>query len=158
MGLNGIYINQRGRERGGIVEPGKATQELIRELCAKLTALADPASGKVGVTEVLDRRTVYRGPYVDGSPDLVICYARGYRAAWESVKGQVIGEVFSDNHKAWSGDHCIDPRLVPGVLFANQKIEATDPGIVDIAPTILDLFGVKLPGHFDGKPWSISSL
>jgi predicted AlkP superfamily phosphohydrolase/phosphomutase len=158
MGLNGIYINQRGRERAGIVEPGKATQELIRELCAKLTGLADPASGKVGVTEVFDRRTVYTGPYVEGSPDLVICYARGYRAAWESVKGKSAGEIFSDNHKAWSGDHCIDPRLVPGVLFSNHKIEAEEPAIVDVAPTMLELFGVKLPSHFDGKPWSIPSL
>ena len=158
MGLNGIYVNQRNRERDGIIEPGKATQELIRELCAKLTGLADPASGQVGVTEVLDRRNVYNGPYVDGSPDLVICYARGYRAAWESVKGQVAGEIFSDNNKAWSGDHCIDPRLVPGVLFSNHKIEAAAPAIVDVAPTMLELFGVKLPAHFDGKAWSISTL
>lgn len=158
MGLNGIYINQRGRERAGIVEPGNTTQELIRELCTKLSGLTDPASGQAGVTEVFDRRAVYRGPYVEGSPDLVIGYARGYRAAWESVKGQVAGEIFSDNHKAWSGDHCIDPRLVPGVLFSNHKIEADDPAIVDVAPTMLDIFGVKLPAHFDGKPWSIPSL
>ncbi len=158
MGLNGVYINQRGRERHGIVEPGAATQELRRELCRKLTGLADPASGRVGITEALDRRAVYHGPYVEGSPDLVICYARGFRAAWESVKGQVSGEVFSDNQKAWSGDHCGDPRLVPGVLFSNHKIEAADPAIVDVAPTMLDIFGVKVPRHFDGKPWAIPSL
>ncbi len=158
MGLNGIYVNQRGREGEGIVEPGKTTQELVRELCTKLSGLVDPVSGQAGVTEVIDRRSVYRGPYVEGSPDIVVCYARGYRAAWESVKGQVRGEIFSDNRKAWSGDHCIDPRLVPGVLFSNHKIEADDPGIADIAPTILDIFGVKIPAHFDGKPWAIPSL
>ena len=36
--------------------------------------------------------------------------------------------MFETNHKAWSGDHCVDPPLVPGVLFANRKIDAADPG------------------------------
>ena len=52
------------------------------------------------------------------------------------------GSVFSDNPKAWSGDHCIDPHLVPGVLFSNRKILAENPGIEDMAPTALDLFGI----------------
>ena len=58
--------------------------------------------------------------------------------------------------KAWSGDHCIDPRLVPGVLFSNQKIADEKPAIVDVAPTILQLFGLPMPKHFDGKAWKLA--
>ena len=66
--------------------------------------------------------------------------------AWSS------GPVFEDNVKAWSGDHCVDPRLVPGVFFCNRPIDAEDPGLVDIAPTVLRLFGLEPPAHMDGRP------
>ena len=65
--------------------------------------------------------------------------------------GKVTANVFEDNKKAWSGDHCIDPHLVPGVLFVNRKIFAADPGLEDMAPTALDLFGIKPPPHMEGK-------
>ena len=70
--------------------------------------------------------------------------------------GKVTGQVFEDNVKAWSGDHCIDPRLVPGVLFASHKFTDEKPAIVDVAPTMLQLFGLPLPAHFDGKAWSLA--
>jgi bisphosphoglycerate-independent phosphoglycerate mutase (AlkP superfamily) len=59
--------------------------------------------------------------------------------------------VFTDNLKAWSGDHCVDPNLVPGVLFSNRAILAEDPGIEDMARTALDLFGIAPPPHMEGK-------
>jgi bisphosphoglycerate-independent phosphoglycerate mutase (AlkP superfamily) len=70
----------------------------------------------------------------------------------------IAGPVFEDNTKAWSGDHCIDPRLVPGVLFCNRTIADTrDLSIVDIAPTALRLFGLEPPPHMDGRPWAVAS-
>jgi predicted AlkP superfamily phosphohydrolase/phosphomutase len=157
MGLNGLYLNIRGREREGIVEPGPGAEVLKAELRAKLSGLPDPATGQIGVTGVFDCDAVYAGPYVENAPDLIVGYGKGYRASWDSVTGRVTGEVFEDNLKAWSGDHCVDPRLVPGVLFSNRKIAEEKPAIVDVAPTILKLFGLKLPGHFDGKPWTVAA-
>ena len=73
------------------------------------------------------------------------------------LTGRVTGTIFEDNTKAWSGDHCVDPRLVPGVLFSNKRIAVEKPAIVDLAPTILKLFGLSLPSHLDGKPWTIAT-
>jgi predicted AlkP superfamily phosphohydrolase/phosphomutase len=157
MGLNGLYINQQGRERQGIVAPGSETSALKRELLEKLRGLADPKSGRVAINSVADRDAAYGGPYTENSPDLILGYAPGFRASWETVKGEVKGAAFEDNRKAWSGDHCIDPLAVPGVLFSNWKIEGEGHSIADVAPTILDLFGLKIPPHFDGRPWTISS-
>jgi predicted AlkP superfamily phosphohydrolase/phosphomutase len=155
MGLNGLYINQQGREREGIVAPGAETDALKRELAQKLHGLVDPSMGNVGVTAVWDCNAVYTGPYRENAPDLLLGYAAGCRASWDTVTGKVTPAIFEDNVKAWSGDHCVDARLVPGVLFANKKIVADDPAIVDVAPTLLDLFGLPRPPHFDGKTWRV---
>ena len=157
MGLNGLYLNLKGREREGIVAEGAEAEALKEELRSKLNGLADPASGRIGITGVFDCDAVYAGPYVDNAPDLIVGYGDGYRASWDSVMGKVTGQIFEDNLKAWSGDHCIDPRLVPGVLFSNRKIAEEKPAIVDVAPTMLKLFGLAIPGHIDGKPWTMAT-
>jgi predicted AlkP superfamily phosphohydrolase/phosphomutase len=156
MGLNGLYLNIKGREKQGIVDPSEA-EALKSELQKKLNGLVDPASGTVGITGVFIADNVYRGPYTENSPDLIVGYGAGYRASWDSVLGKVTSQIFEDNIKAWSGDHCIDPRLVPGVLFSSHKFIAEKPAIVDVAPTILKLFGLALPSHFDGKPWNLAA-
>ncbi|HEY7615608.1 MAG TPA: alkaline phosphatase family protein [Terriglobales bacterium] len=156
MGLNGLYLNLRGRESHGIVEPGAEAEALKEELRSKLNGLDDPSSQREGISGMFDCDAVYAGPYVENAPDLIVGYGNGFRASWDSVTGRVTGEVFRDNTKAWSGDHCVDPRLVPGVLFCNQKIEDEKPGIVDVAPTMLKLFGLPLPTQFDGKAWTVA--
>jgi predicted AlkP superfamily phosphohydrolase/phosphomutase len=156
MGLNGLYLNIKGREKQGIVDPSEA-DALKAELQKKLSGLVDPASGAIGITGVFIADNVYRGPYTENSPDLIVGYGAGYRASWDSVLGKVTSQIFEDNIKAWSGDHCIDPRLVPGVLFSSHKFIEEKPAIVDVAPTILKLFGLALPSHFDGKPWILAT-
>jgi len=155
MGLNGLYLNIKGREKQGIVDPANV-EALKIEIQQKLNGLKDPASGTVGITGVFITGNVYRGPYTENAPDLLVGYGAGYRASWDSVMGKVTGQVFEDNLKAWSGDHCIDPRLVPGVLFSSHKFVEDKPHIADVAPTILNLFGLPLPSHFDGKAWNLA--
>jgi predicted AlkP superfamily phosphohydrolase/phosphomutase len=157
MGLNGLYLNLKGREREGIIEAGGDAEALKEELRHKLDGLIDPASDRIAITGVFDCDSVYAGPYVDNAPDLIVGYGDGFRASWDSVMGKVTGLIFEDNLKAWSGDHCIDPRLVPGVLFCNRQISDEKPAIVDVAPTILTLFGLGLPKHLDGKPWTVGT-
>jgi predicted AlkP superfamily phosphohydrolase/phosphomutase len=157
MGLNGLYLNLRGREREGIVQSGEEAATLKEELRSRLDGLVDPSSGRVGITGVFNCDAMYTGPYVDNAPDLIVGYGDGFRASWDSVMGKVTTQIFEDNLKAWSGDHCIDPRLVPGVLFCNRKIVEEKPALVDVAPTILKLFGLGLPAHLDGKPWTVAT-
>jgi predicted AlkP superfamily phosphohydrolase/phosphomutase len=155
LGLNGLYINQRGREHGGIVAPGEETRSLKRELQEKLQAFTDPGNGRACITHVRDRDAVYKGPFRENAPDLIIGYAKGYRVGWDSAKGKVSETVLEDNCKAWSGDHCIDPLLVPGVLFSNRKLACEDPAIADVAPSVLSWFGLAAPPQMDGKAWTL---
>ena len=150
LGLGGLYLNLRGREPEGMVEPGIEARALKAELMRKLTGLKDNDS--IAIANMYDADAIYAGPYLDRAPDLIAGFSDGYRTAWGAAIGRVNGAVFETNDKAWSGDHCVDPPLVPGVLFANRKIEAKDPGLEDLAPTILKMFGVEPPAWMEGKP------
>jgi predicted AlkP superfamily phosphohydrolase/phosphomutase len=152
VGLTGLFLNLRGREAEGTVAAGVEATSLKAELVGKLTGLRDPDTHEVGVREAFDTAKLYDGPYLDNAPDLLIGYNAGYRASWDSARGVVAGPIFSDNTKAWSGDHCIDPRLVPGVFFCNRSTATAEPALVDIAPTALSLFGITPPGYMDGRP------
>jgi len=151
LGLGGIYINQKGREAQGIVNPGEETKALKEELAQRLGGLKDDETGEVAINKIYDREKIPPGPYIVNCPDFIVGYNIGYRVSWDSVTGVVNSTIFEDNTKAWSGDHCIDPELVPGVIFSNFKLNTQKPSIIDIAPTVLDLFGVKIPPHMDGK-------
>jgi predicted AlkP superfamily phosphohydrolase/phosphomutase len=151
FGLAGIYLNVKGREKNGIVAPGEAQQRLKDELIEKLSGLIDPTTGEVAITALYDNRKIYDGPFADSGPDLITGYNIGYRISWNGATGVIDDVLFEDNVKAWSGDHCIDPRLVPGVLFCNRKIQARKPALIDIGPSVLELFGIQKPGFMDGK-------
>ncbi|MDA0832546.1 MAG: alkaline phosphatase family protein [Planctomycetota bacterium] len=150
FGLSGIYINQEGREAKGIVAKDKA-DVLRKELAQKLTGLIDEESKTQAIRQVYDSHMAYQGPYKGDGPDLIVGYDKGYRASWDNAVGRTDGPVFHDNTRYWSGDHCVDPSLVPGVFFSNYKWDDDNPGIIDLAPTILKLFGVNPPGYMDGK-------
>jgi len=157
IGLAGIYLNLKGRESKGIVESGDEAAQLREEIAQKLSVLADPNNeGQPVIKQVYNALEIYRGPYKDEAPDLIVGYNRGYRASWETAIGQITDQIFHDNTKAWSGDHCIDPSLVPGVLFCNRPIATGNPRLVDIAPTVLEMFGVEVPQYMDGKPLEVT--
>ena len=150
LGLGGIYINQKGREAKGTVNPGEETKALKKEIISKLKGLMDEEHSAIAINRVIDRDELPPGPYKENCPDLIVAYNEGYRVSWDSVTGKVNTALFEDNIKAWSGDHCIDPQLVPGVFFCNQKTASKNPAIIDMAPTALELFGLRIPSYMDG--------
>jgi predicted AlkP superfamily phosphohydrolase/phosphomutase len=157
VGLVGIFVNLEGREVRGVVKPGTDYEDLKKELIAKLSGLVDPDSGDIAINEAFDTDRMYKGPYKGNAPDLLIGYNHGYRISWDGASGVVKTPIFEDNEKAWSGDHIVDPRIVPGVILSNRPINDSDPHIADLAPTALALFGVKPPAHMEGTPLFDSS-
>jgi len=156
IGLAGIFLNLKGRESKGIVAAGTEANRLRDEIAGKLTLLTDPGrQNQSAIKQVYNALKIYHGPYKNDAPDLIVGYNRGYRASWETAIGQITDKIFHDNTKAWSGDHCIDPTLVPGVLFCNRRIETEKPRLMDIGPTVLDMFGAEVPGYMDGKPLAV---
>ena len=151
LGLSGVFLNRAGREAAGTVGSEDEATALKQELMEKLGGLVDDDTGEVAINEVFDTQELYHGPYGSNAPDLIVGYNAGYRISWDGATGVLTDTVFEDNTKAWSGDHCVDPRLVPGVFFCNRDIQRDDPSLVDVAPTVLRLFGIAPPPYMEGR-------
>ena len=141
VGFNGLYLNMKGREAGGIVTE-EERDALLEEITEKLLSVKDPKNGKQVITKIYRAEDIYSGPFLEDAPDLVIGYNSGYRASWETVLGSFPKEIMRDNKQKWSGDHLIEADLVPGILLSNKKIAAEHPTLRDLAPTILGEFGI----------------
>jgi predicted AlkP superfamily phosphohydrolase/phosphomutase len=151
LGLTGLFINRRGREASGIVGEGDEYKKLVDELTEKLEALVDPADGTRAVRKVRATWRHFDGPYRLDAPDLLVGYEGGYRNSWECATGAVTEHVFTDNTKSWSGDHCVDPDIVPGVFFCNRRIATETPRLLDLPVSIVELFGQKRAKYMQGE-------
>ncbi len=151
LGLTGLFVNRKGREKSGVVAEGAEYRQLVQELAEKLGQLIDPATGQRCVRRVAVSQQFFRGPYRFDAPDLLVGWDGGYRNSWECAVGQVTEPVFVDNTKSWSGDHCVDPSIVPGVFFCNRAIVAESPRLIDVPASVLRLFGQQVPGYMQGR-------
>lgn len=149
LGLAGLHLNLQGRQSQGCVLPEQA-EALKEELRERLLALVDPLDGTRPLVEVFDSQQCYQGPYRTDAPDLVLGWEVGYRISKSAGRGEVGAEIFADNTSAWCGDHCLHPQRVPGVLLSNQPLRE-DARLLDLAPTVLDFFGVPRPSALEGR-------
>jgi predicted AlkP superfamily phosphohydrolase/phosphomutase len=150
LGINGLYLNLKGRERDGIVEPGEQAEHYLAELKERLEAVTDD-NGQPVIRSVYRADQVYSGNATALAPDLIIGYRRGYRASWATCLGDLTDDVLLDNDSAWSADHCADALEVPGVFFSNRALRGARPSLVDVAPSILAEFGLPTPAAMSGK-------
>ncbi len=132
LGLNSLYINRIGREAYGIVAEPEVAQ-IKQAIISGLPRLHDPQTGLQAIRNVFDAELLYPGNANDDAPDLVIGYEPGFRASWQTTLGGVPATLIDDNNKKWSGDHCITPEAVPGVLFTSFKTDKPWDSIRDIA-------------------------
>jgi len=153
LGLSGIYINVAGREPQGIVAPGAEYEAVKKEIAAEFLKLTDPQTGERVVRSVSRREDVFSGPFTEEAYDLEVGFESGYRTSWQTSLGGTPPDVLEPNKNNWSGDHCsVDADITAGLLFSNRKIARDAPRLIDIAPTILKLFGIAVPGDMDGEP------
>jgi predicted AlkP superfamily phosphohydrolase/phosphomutase len=151
LGLTGLFINRKGREKSGIVTEGDEYVQLIAEIMKKLEALVDPATGERCIRKVRSAIASADGPYRYDAPDLLVGYEGGYRNSWECATGSVTEDVFADNTKSWSGDHCVDPDIVPGIFFCNRPLAVERPHIADLSVSVLRLFGQSPLPQMQGR-------
>jgi len=151
VGLNGIYLNLRSREKDGIVDIGAEAARVIEEIQRRLLKFRDPDTGRAVAAAVYRSGEVYQGMAMAAAPDLMVGWAAGYRTSWQSALGAISEETIEDNFDEWRGDHCIAADLVPGVLFSNRMVRLANPRLEDLTTTLLAEFGLKAEPGMTGK-------
>jgi predicted AlkP superfamily phosphohydrolase/phosphomutase len=151
LGFNGLYLNLKGREPQGTIEPGKQQEAKLTEIAQRLLDATDPNSGAHPIRGVYRSDQIYSGEATALAPDLIIGYYGGFRTSWDSVAGRLTPEIYLPNDRAWSADHCVDALEVPGILFSNRPFKAKGPALIDVAPSILAMFGLPTPRSMSGK-------
>jgi predicted AlkP superfamily phosphohydrolase/phosphomutase len=152
LGLNGLYINVLGREAHGIV-PAADRLALASDIANELQHTVDPATGLHSISRVFRREDVYhiRGDD-DLAPDLIVGYAKWTRGSDDSALGGVPRAVIVDNRDAWSGDHCVDPEIVPGILLTSHPLRKASPSLQTLASAIVAEFGIdRFPDRMEER-------
>jgi predicted AlkP superfamily phosphohydrolase/phosphomutase len=144
----GLYVNLKGREPLGAVDPDQR-EPLMQELIKKLESFRD-TEGRPVIRKVYRTDQIYSGPQTKYAPDLVLGFHRGYTGVGTEAEGKIYDKIVFENTRSWSADHRFAAEEIPGVLFCNRPINTEFPSLVDMAPSILALFGLQRPGTMDG--------
>ena len=168
VGLGMVYLNLKGREGKGIVEPAEA-DALLRAIRQDFVDSQDPQTGQPFGREAYLAKEIHHGPFLDKEADLMLGFREGYRVSWGTTLGGLNversdgggwapGPVVTDNRKNWSGDHVsVDPELVRGIFFCSRKLGVPEGGVdlLHVAPTLLALLGVAVPPEYDLAPLAV---
>jgi len=148
VGTSGhIYLNVKGREPQGIIEPGKEYEETREFIIQNLISLRDPETDEKVIEKVFRREELYRGKFFDHAPDISFLPNKGYGTLHREQF--IAPSTFVDSPT--SGTH----RINGIILFYGPEIRAgkqiEGAKIYDLAPTILHLYGLPIPDDMDGR-------
>jgi predicted AlkP superfamily phosphohydrolase/phosphomutase len=143
-----LYLNMKGREARGTVNPADY-HGLLDELGERLRALPGE-KGQALDTETFKRVDIHSGPYSKYGPDLFIYFDQcrynisemmGYGAiySYDTGKGADDGGHGRQGFFAMTG---------PGIPTIGAVKNMT---LLDVAPTVLSLLGVPIPGDMEGQ-------
>ena len=142
-----LFLNVRGREPQGIVEPARY-EEIRDEIIAKLEAAPGPDGESLG-TKVFKPQDVY--PDVRGiAPDLIVYFGD---LDWRSVGSVGNPSLFTyENDTGPDGANHDRDGIFALAGLRGQPMGATDDlRLVDVGPTILKLYDLEAPEGAVGR-------
>ena len=146
-----IFINLRGREPQGIIEPGSEYDSLRREIVQRLSKLVDPMDGQPVVDKIYFKEELYHGEHLNTAPDIItimrdLTYItrKGYEFAPER------GLLFQKPHHE-SGGHRFEGILIAAGPDVVNQASLAECKIWDLAPTLLYLLQIQVPHSMDGE-------
>lgn len=150
-----IWINLRGRDPQGIVEPGAEYEALRDQIIATLPDLTDPESGARPIRKVWRREELYQGPYVSRFPDLIV--EAEYPDMFKphaAYRGRVAARQLTPAElaqRAITGCHRMNGILIAWGPDIRAGSRPADARLIDVTPTALHLLGHPIPSEMDGR-------
>jgi predicted AlkP superfamily phosphohydrolase/phosphomutase len=144
-----IYLNVRGREPEGIVEPGREYDEVREQIISLARDFVEPRTGEPLIGEIYKREDIYHGPYLERAPDLIL-RPRDERNIFFGL-ADFGSNVTVDTVYRYSGMHRDDGLLIMTGKGVKKGSAIEGAGIEDLAPTILYAMECPVPQDMDGR-------
>ena len=142
-----IYVNLRGREPQGCVEPGAEYEALRDRLITEALQLADPETGETVIESAHRKEELYDGPHLEQMPDILL-FPRGFRYQAGGLS-QFMSNKLMEPSFAYTGGHRMNGvLLMQGPDVKPGGVEGAR--LIDMAPTILHLLSLPVPADMDG--------
>lgn len=145
-----IYVNLKGREPQGIVEPGPAYETLLDQIVTGLRSLTLPRTGQPLQVEAFRGDALYHGPYAALGPDLNLVFNDMSCTTHVTVEA-IRSELFSIPADNETGFHRRNGMVMLWGPHARQGFRNDASRIIDVAPTVLHLMGEAIPENIDGQ-------
>ena len=153
-----IWINLEGKSPHGLVKPGAEYEAVVESLTRRLYELKDGETGRRLIRKIYRKDEVYRGPYLDLAPDLILSWwdAEAFQVQ-KSVPGSGLPSVGDGSAEprasaaSWSGTHRLHGVLIMKGGPLRRAAALSKAHITDVAPTLLHLMGVPVPPEMDGS-------
>jgi len=145
-----IRVNLAGRDPNGTVQQGTEYEALLDKISESLMESENLETGEKAVQWVARAGELFKGPRLSELPDLFVEW--DHSSPIRSVRSPRFGTVTGLPHVQRTGSHWAGGLvLASGARFQGPVINAP-ARTVDLAPTILDFFGVPRPAFYEGNP------
>jgi predicted AlkP superfamily phosphohydrolase/phosphomutase len=156
VGNSHLRINLAGRDPLGTVSPGAQYQRLLSETAAQFRALINPETGEAAVEDIYFPSTQFRGPRSSELPDIAVVW--NPKSPINAVASQAIGTISGRPSEGRTGNHRPDGfALFRGSSYAAGG-RTQDGDARQIAPAILNHFGIAAPAHYERQAPVIDTL
>jgi len=146
-----IFINLKGREPHGCVEPGEEYERVREAIAARLYEITDPETGEPIVDRVYKREELYHGPYLDEPPDLVLMMKDMLYVTSSDQMGWDAESIFADSVYGDTGTHRLHGLFLAKGPGIRQGVRLENASLMDVAPTALYAMGLPVPNDLDGQ-------
>ncbi len=147
-----IFINLKGREPQGIVEPGLEYETMRKEVAQAMRELVNPEDGLPVVDRVYLKEELYTGAFLDEAPDLLAImreFTYMTRKGYEFADQRDI--LFRDPYTKETGSHRLEGILIAAGPDISKSQTLATHDIQDLTPTLLHLQQCPIPTSMDGK-------
>lgn len=144
-----LFLNVKGREPLGCVEPGADFARTRDEIAEQLVSYIDPRLGRPLVSHCLRGEDVYQGARSGEAPDLVVL-PFDESDIFYGLSDFGSNRVWDRTYR-YSGMHRDHGLIVASGHGLCPAYTIEGASIVDLAPTFLHWLGVEVPDDMDGR-------
>jgi predicted AlkP superfamily phosphohydrolase/phosphomutase len=156
VGNSHLRINLAGRDPLGTVTPGAQYQRLLAETAAQFRALINPETGEAAVDDIFFPSTQFHGPRSSELPDIAVVW--NSKSPINGLASQAIGTISGRPSEGRTGNHRPDGfALFRGSSYAAGG-RTQDGDARQIAPAILNHFGIAAPAHYEKQAPVVNAL